>query len=208
MKSSLAERMVIVDGMLSSAYQRPGYALYVARSKDKVETHIANIEQLLGSDAIRKWNPKLSNPKKSITTNQSKKWTSTFLKSEANYSIQGGSLDSGLAGSRVEETRPSFEVMDDIDGREDSPLIAESRFRQLTTEILPMRQADTLVFFAQNLISRYSTMYRIYKGQSRVLTNRKPTHPIPAVTNLVTREAVVDGIVKDHYVSGESTTKV
>lgn len=208
MKSSIAERLVVVDGMLSSAYNKPGYALYVARSKDKVEEHIKNIESLLSTELIRKWNPKLSNPKRSTTTNQQSKWTSTFLKSEANYSIQGGSLDSGLAGSRVEETRPSYIVADDIDGREDSPTIADGRLKQLTTEILPMRQGNTLVFFAQNLISRYSTMYRIWKGQARVLTNRKPGEPIPAVRDLVTREMTVDGIVKDIYVSGEITWDV
>jgi len=207
-KSSYAERMVVVDGMLSYAYDKPGYALYVARSKDKVEEHVKNIETLLSTEGIRKWNPKLSNPKRSITTNQQSKWTSTFLKSEANFSIQGGSLDSGLAGSRVEESRVTFLVLDDIDGRENSPLIAESRLKMLTNEILPMGQENTLTFFAQNLISRMSTMYRIYTNQAKVLTNRKPSHPIPAVTNLVTKEETVNGIVKDIYVSGESTWKV
>ena len=207
MKSTLAEKMVVVDAMLASAYGQPGYALYVARSKDKVETHIANIEKILSEPAIRKWNPKLSNPQKSTTTNQQKKWTSTFLKAECNYSIQGGSLDSGLAGSRVDDTRPTIILLDDIDGREDSPVIAEFRLKQLTTEILPMRQADTLVFFAQNLISRYSTMYRIVSNQARVLTNRKPSKPVPAVLNLKTEERLVDGIIKDMYVSGEPTWK-
>jgi intein/homing endonuclease len=203
--SFYAERMSVVDGILSVAYGEPGYTLYVARSKSKVEEHIQNIERILSSEGIRGWCPGLSNPKRSVTTDQQSKWTSTFLKSEAGYSWQGGSLDSGLAGSRVEETRPSYIVMDDIDGREDSPVIAESRMRQLTLEIIPMRQANTLYFFAQNLISRYSCMYRIHKGESRVLVNRKPGEPIPAVYDLVTREEVVNGIVKDIYVSGESS---
>lgn len=207
-KSSYAERMVVVDGMISYAYDQPGYALYVARSKDKVEEHIKNIETLLSTDRIRKWCPKLSNPKRSITTNQQSKWTSTFLKSDANFSIQGGSLDSGLAGSRVEESRVTFLVLDDIDGRENSPLIAESRLKMLTNEILPMGQANTLTFFAQNLISPLSTMYRIHKNDVKVLTNRKPSQPIPAVTDLVTVETTINGIVKDIYVSGESTWKV
>lgn len=205
MKSSIAERIVVVDGLLSFAYKQPGYALYVARSKDKVEEHIKNIETLLSSDMIRKWCPKLSNPKRSITTDRNSKWTSTFLKSEANYSVQGGSLDSGLAGSRVEETRPTYIVLDDIDGRENSPLIADSRLNMLTNEILLMGQFNTLTFFAQNFINKYSTMYRIWSNQVQVLTNRKPSDPIPAVIDLVTRRETVNGIVKDIYVSGEST---
>ena len=202
MKSSIAERMVIVDGILSVAYKQAGYCLYISRNKDKVQEHIANIESLLASPKVRAICPALSNPQRTEITNQQRRWTSSFLKTSANYTIQGGTLDSGLAGSRVEETRPTMIIPDDIDAREDSPVIAESRFRQLTTEVLPMRQENTLVFYAQNLISRFSVMYRIHTGQARVLTNRKPTQPIPAVFNLKTEQKTVDGIVKDVYVSG------
>lgn len=208
MKSSAAERMVVVDAMLSAAYNQPGYCLYISRNKDKVQEHIANIEALLASPGVFKWNPKLSSPQRTEITNQQRRWTSSFLKTDSNYAIQGGTLDSGLAGSRVEETRPTFMVPDDIDGREDSPVISESRFRQLTTEVLPMRQDNTLVFYAQNLISRYSVMYRIQTGQSRVLTNRKPTEPVPAVIDLVTKQETINGIVKDVYVSGQPTWQV
>ncbi len=207
MKSSVAERLVVVDAIMSVAFKMPGYGLFVGRNKDKVQEHVANIEGLLASAPIREMCPALSTPKRTEITNQQRRWTSSFLKTNANYSIQGGTLDSGLAGSRVEETRPSLILFDDIDGREDSPVIAESRFRQLTTEVLPMGQANTLVFWAQNLISRFSTMYRIHKGQARVLTNRKPTEPIPAVRNLVTESRVVNGIIKDIFVAGEPTWK-
>ena len=202
MKSTLAERMVVIDALISYAYRKPGYCVYISRNKDKVQEHIANIEALLGSEPVQKICPELSNPKRTELTNQQRKWTASFLKTEANYSIQGGTLDSGLAGSRVEDTRPTFLVPDDIDGREDSPVIAENRFRQFTREIIPMRQENTLVFFAQNLISRFSVMYRIHTNQARVLTNRKPGDPIPAVYDLETEQRVIDGIVKDVYVSG------
>lgn len=205
MKSSCAERMVVVDAILSAAYEQPGYCLYISRNKDKVQEHIANVEALLASEKVRKLCPSLSSPQRTEITNQQRRWTSSFLKTQANYAIQGGTLDSGLAGSRVDETRPTLIIPDDIDSREDSPVISESRFRQLTTEVLPMRQDNTLVFFAQNLISRYSVMYRIQTGQSRVLTNRKPTQPVPAVINLKTELRTVDGIVKDIYLSGTPT---
>lgn len=208
MKSSVAERMIVADAILSAAYEKPGYALVVARNKDKVQEHIANVETLLSAPKVRSMCPGLSTPQRTEITNQQRRWTSSFLKTQANYAIQGGTLDSGLAGSRVEETRPTLLIFDDVDGREDSPVIAESRFRQLTTEILPMRQSNTLVFFAQNLISRYSVMYRIQMGQDRALTNRKPTQPVKAVIDLKTEQRTVDGIVKDVYVSGTPTWHV
>lgn len=100
----------------------------------------------------------------------------------------------------------SHNCPDDVDGREDSPVISQMRMTRLTKEILPMRQQNTLVFFAQNLISRYSVMYQIQSQQVQVLTNRKATKPIPAVIDLVTEQVTgEDGIIRDVYVSGKST---
>lgn len=205
MKSTLAERMIVVDAILSVAYSQPGFALYVGREKDKVRDYIANIEALLSSDTVRKFCPSLSQVAKNDETNQKRQWTATFLHTQAGYVVKGGSIESSQAGARVGDTRPTFIVPDDIDGREDSVVISEMRFKRLTGEILPMRQQNTLVYFAQNLISRYSVMYRIQSGQAKVLTNRKPTKPIKAVLDLVTETREVDGIVKDVVISGEST---
>lgn len=205
MKSSVAERLVVVDACLSSLYNQPGYTLYIAQNKDKIQENISNIEELFSNEKVRKYFPLLSQVARNDETNQKRQWQATFLRTAANYTVKGGSIESAQAGSRINETRPTFFVPDDIDGREDSPVIAEGRFKRLVTEILPMKQANTLTFFAQNLISRYSVMYRIYSGKARVLTNRKPTKPVPAVLNLVTEIQTVGGIVKDIYVSGTST---
>jgi hypothetical protein len=205
MKSTLAERMVVVDAVLSVAYDQPGFALYIGREKDKVKEHVSNIEALMTSETVRKYAPRLSEVARNEETNQKRQWTATFLHTKADYVVKGGSIESSQAGARVGETRPTFIVPDDIDGREDSAVISEMRFKRLTGEILPMRQQNTLVYFAQNLISRYSVMYRIQSGQAKVLTNRKPTIPIPAVIDLVTEQREVDGMLKDVYVSGQST---
>src|SRR5262249_47135976 len=57
----------------------------------------------------------------------------------------------------------------------------------------------------QNLIWRYSVVYRIWKQRARVLTNRKLTDPVPAVRNLKTEPRAVGGLVKDVVLSGEPT---
>lgn len=204
-KSSLAERIAVVDACLSIVYKQPGFCLYISRNKDKVKDHIGNIENLLYSDKVREYFPTLSQVKRQEQTDQKKQWTASVLHTQASYVFKGGTLDTGLAGSRYDETRVTLMIPDDIDGREDSVLIAADRFKKLTTEIIPMRQGNTLTFFAQNLISRHSVMYQIQNGNSRALTNRKPTQPIPAVLNLVTETKTVGGIVKDVYVSGKST---
>lgn len=220
MKSSIAESMVVIDAVLSVAYGQPGYCLYIGREKDRVQENIGNLETLFSRRKIREYAPSLSEVARNEETNSKRRWTGTFLHTKAGYIIKGGTVESSQAGSRIkhlerdgsdadrQDTRVTFFVPDDIDAREDSPVIAETRFRLLTTEILPMKQANTLTFFAQNLISRYSVMYRIQMGQARVLTNRKPTQPIPAVRDLKTVQRTVDGIVKDIVVSGRPTWRV
>lgn len=205
MKSSIAERLVVADSALSIFYREPGFALYLSRNKDKVKEHVGNIETLFVSEAVRARFPTLSQVRRQEETNQKRQWTATFLHTQANFIVKGGTLDSGLAGSRINETRPTLIIPDDIDSRDDSVVQAEDRFNKLTREVLPMRQDNTLVFYPQNLISRFSVMYRIHKGHARVLTNRKPTVPIPAVRDLVTEIRMVDGIMKDVFISGEST---
>ncbi len=207
-KTSAAERIVVTDAMLSWAYDQPGFCLYIGREKHRVKENISNIETHLSAPKVREYCPELSVVNRNEETNQKRQWTGTFLHTKAKYVFKGATVESAQAGSKVEDTRVTLFLPDDIDSRDDSPVISETKFRLLTTEILPMRQENTLTFFAQNLISRFSTMYRIQKGGARVLTNRKPTEPIKAVEDLVTEQRVVDGVIRDIVVSGNPTWKV
>jgi len=208
MKTMVAEAMVVVDAVLSVAYKKPGFCLYIGREKDKVKENISNIEALLSSEPVKRYAPELSQVKRNDETGQKRQWTGTFLHTQAQYVIKGATVESAQAGSKIENTRVTFFVPDDIDSRDESPVIAETKFRLLTSEILPMRQENTLTFFAQNLINRYSTMYRIQRGKDAVLANRKPTQPIPAVRDLVTERVTKDGQIRDMVISGKCTWKV
>ncbi len=208
MKTMLAEHMVVIDAVLSIAYKQPGFCLYIGREKDKVKENISNIETILSNPKVRYWAPKLSDVKRNDETGQKRQWTGTFLHTAAGYVFKAATVESAQAGSKIEGTRVTLFVPDDIDSRDESPSMAETKFRLLTTEILPMRQANTLTFFAQNLINRYSTMYRIQAGKSAVLANRKPTQPIPAVRGLVTERRVIAGQIRDIVVAGKPTWRV
>jgi hypothetical protein len=208
MKSTLAEHMVAIDAVLSVAYGQPGFCLYIGRERSKVRENISNIENLFCSAAMVDHAPVLSKVARNEETNQKKEWTATFIYTSGGYVVKGGTIESAQAGSRVGQTRPTFIVPDDIDGREDSSVITKKRLKRLTGEILPMRQGNTLVYFAQNLISRFSVMYQIHKQKVHVLTNRKRTQEVPAVINPVFGRRTVDGIVKDYLISGTSTWHV
>jgi len=205
MKSTVAERMVVTDAGLSVAFKQPGFALYIGREKTKIQESVSNIEFLLSSPPVRRMFPSLSTVKRNEITNQKKQWTGTYVYTAADYVIKGGTIESAQAGARAGETRPTFQLPDDVDSRADSPVESDNILRALTTEILPMRQANTLTFWAQNLISRYTARYRIETQQVRVLTNRKPAVRVPAVRGLMTEPRTIDGFIRDVVVAGRST---
>lgn len=206
-KSDCARAISICDGCLSVSDGKPGYNLYVSGTKAKVKGHALSIETLLRLPSIRQYYPTISQVKRREKSlgGFSLGWTAEFIYTASGYVYHFIGLDEGVAGANVDTVRPSLITLDDIDDRENSPLISENRFHTLTRAVLPTRQRNTLVFVAQNLISRYSTTYQIHKQRARILTNRKPTEPIPAIRNLVTKTSTVDGIVKDVIVSGQPT---
>lgn len=210
LKTTIARRVAVCDACLSASAGVGGYALVVGGTKAKVRGTANSINALLtrplsrrGSEVWRYY-PRLAEVKRN-KFGHSQGWTTDLIVTDADYVFHFAGLDEGMAGANEEDVRPTFILPDDIDNRKDSPVIAEKNFQTFTTEILPMRQSNTLVFYAQNLISRFSTMFRIWKQQVRVLTNRVITEPIPAVRNLATKVETVGGLVKDVFVSGKIT---
>lgn len=200
MKSTIARRIAIADACLS----REGYCLYVSGTKGKVKGHALSLETLLGSEKIKQWYPRLAEVRKS-TQGDSKGWTRHFIYTDQGYIFQFISLEEGVAGANVDNIRPTLIIPDDIDDRMDSPAVAEQRYQVFTREVLPTKQAQTLFFLAQNVISRFSIMYRILRQRVRLLTNRYPTKAIPAFHNLRHEVRTINGIVKDVLIAGDPT---
>jgi hypothetical protein len=205
MKSTLARRIAVVDAVLSYAFGVGGYCLYFSGTDDKTNKHALSVSQLLQSKSIQKYAPALSKVKRADEGSRSLGWKATFIYTEAGYVYHFGSLQSGLAGGNVDDLRPSLMIPDDIDDRKDSPAIAERNLKAFTLEILPMGKTGTLTYFAQNLISRFSIMYRIYKNHLSVLTNRRPSEPVPAVEGLEIEYRTENGIIKPFIVAGRAT---
>ncbi len=205
MKSTVARRVAVVDAFLSYAYNQGGYCLYFSGTDDKTSKHAISINQLLQSKPMQIYAPGLAKVKRAEEGSRSLGWKATFYYTEAGYVFHFGSLQSGLAGGNVDDLRPTLMIPDDIDDRKDSIAIAERNLKAFTLEILPMGKTGTLTFFAQNLISRFSLMYRIYTNKLKVLTNRRPSKPIPAVQGLEIEYRTINGISKPFIVKGEAT---
>lgn len=197
-KSNIIRAIVLCDACL----MKEGYCLYVSSTKNKVRGHAISIESLIGSTKVREYYPDLADVKRNIQGVQ-KSWTADLMYSKSGYVFHFVGLSEGVAGANIDDVRPTIIVGDDLDEREDSPLISETRLKVFTRSVLPTRQRNTLVFIAQNYISRHGVVYRIHTGKERVLTNRVDTKPIPAVYNMVTEPRTIDGVIHDVIISGE-----
>lgn len=197
-KSSIVRAIVAADACLLS----PGYCLYVSCTKNKVRGHAISVEGLITSRALTEYYPAVGQVRRN-DQNASKGWTAEFIYCDAGYIFHYIGLDQGVAGANVDEIRPTLIVLDDIDDREDSPLISENRLHTLTRAVLPTGVHNTLVFMAQNYISRHGAIYRIHTGKEILLTNRVITKPIPAVYGLITSpELQDDGLIHDVVKAG------
>jgi hypothetical protein len=200
MKSTIARYIAVADACLNTT----GYCLYVSGSKNKVRGHAISVESLLGLPKVLEYYPKLQTVREGLA-GQSKGWTRDFIYTEAGYVFHFISLDEGVAGANVDSIRPTLIIPDDVDDREASPVISENRMRVLTRAVLPTRQHNTLVFWAQNLINRHTVLYSIWTGKQRVLTARVNTQPIPAFLDLRVELRTIDGIPRDIIVGGTPT---
>jgi hypothetical protein len=200
MKSTIARYMAVADACLAGS----GYCLYVSGSKNKVRGHAISVESLLGSSKVLEYYPGLTQVREGVQ-GQSKGWTADFIYTSSKYVFHFISLDEGVAGANVDSIRPTLIILDDVDDRDESPVISENRMRVLTRAVLPTRQHNTLVVWAQNLISRHSVLYHVYTGKQRVLTNRVNTKPIPAFLDLKTEPRTIDGIIHDVVIGGTPT---
>lgn len=205
MKTTLARYMAVTDAFLSFAYGVAGYALIVGGTKNKVRGTAQSISTILQSDKIKEYASALS-VVKTNDAGASKGWTADFINTAGNYIFHFIGLDEGVAGANVDNIRPTFIIPDDVDDREDSPVIADSRFKVLTGAVIGTKQWNTLFFFAQNLISRFAVLYRIHKQQARVFANRVMTQPIPAVRGLQTEQRTMpNGLIRDIVTGGKCT---
>lgn len=206
MKSTAARRVAVADACLSASAEVPGYCLYLGGSKGKTDDHALSVGKLLQRPTLREYYP----PVVAISRNErgfSEGGRQEFRYSESGYVFRFASLDAGLAGANVDDTRPTLIIPDDVDERNCSAEVYTSRANRFTSEVLPTRQQNTLVFGAQNVIQRGTIFHQIHTGQLRALMNRFPSKAIPAVEGLEYEDRVVDGRPRTVITAGKSTWK-
>jgi cob(I)alamin adenosyltransferase len=181
-KSSTAELAVVRVGF--RRVRRYGW--YISGTQDKADKHVETIASIL--EGMGRCDAKLSSRKVGKYGN-SKGWRRSRVWTASDLTVDALGLDVGSRGAKVENARPDFFVIDDVDDKHDSPDVVKKKIETITTSILPAGSRDCAVLFVQNIIhpnsiaARLANLAKFDDGQE-FLIDREISGPFPAVEGL------------------------
>lgn len=155
------------------------FGIYVSSTQDKANEHIAAIRDAIEASEVARYYPGLSNPRVGKFGNQ-RGWRQEAVYTKNGFAIVGAGLDKGIRGLKDIKQRPTIFLIDDVDEREDTPLIVDKKWKTLIHDVIPMASLtdQPLVIFAQNLIHRLSVMAKTLRREIPLLSFRKDFGPV------------------------------
>lgn len=181
------------------------YALYVSRTQDQANQHVAAIAACFESSRFGKDFAKAAD-RRIGKYGQSKGWTQTRLRSQGGFAVDAVSLEKGVRGAKDEAQRPDLIILDDIDDHGDSPDQIKKNIEEITRAILPTGSTDSVVLAVQNLVHRDGVFARLADGRADYLLGRHVSGPVPAVLGLeYQKHAQPDGTSRYAISHGSAT---
>lgn len=167
------------------ARKRRKYGLVITRTETQGDTHIRRVNSMLLSSSIGQHYPGMAQPEVKEVGNRkvTSAWNRTQLTTADGWTLQSFSLLASLRGVGLEEYRPDFIWITDIDDENDSIGMVDSLENALSSSVLATMASDCMVIFDQNLIHRNSVLNRIYTRKKDALSDRVTVGPVPAVYN-------------------------
>lgn len=200
-KTTSAETAVIRVG----AKKTREFVLYVRANQDKANESIQNIAAKLEGPMVELYYPDLAS-RKLGKYGHSKGWRMDMFRCESGFNGMALGLDAAARGVKLDDIRPDLIVLDDIDGKHDSPKTIQKKIDLITTSILPAGAPYLAVLLAQNLIHANSIAAQVVEGTADFLNDRYVSGPHPAVRNLAYHgEQQPDGTTRYVIDSGEPT---
>ena len=178
-KSESAELAAVYLG----AKRKRKYGLYVRSTQEQADNSVDNIGSKLESPVFGEAYPEISN-KQVGKYGQAKGWRRNRLRTAAGFTIDAFGLDTAMRGVKVEEQRPDFIILDDLDTKHDTIATTLKKIEKITTSVLPAGSSDCAILCIQNLIISHGFFARLANGTADYLYNRQVVGPIPAVRNL------------------------
>lgn len=196
-KSTSAEAACVALG----ARRKRRYGLYVCDTQDRADDHVGNVGAMLESDRVAMFYPDLATRNVGKYGN-SKGWRRNRLWTADGFVLDAIGLDSAARGVKLEDQRPDFLVIDDIDDRHDTAAATRRKIETLTESIIPAGSADVAILAIQNLVKRDGVFDQVANGTAQFLRRRRVSGPVPAVEGLHV-ERGDDGL--DHVTAGTPT---
>jgi phage terminase large subunit-like protein len=151
------------------------FVLIVSETQEQADKHVqaiaAHLERLGVERAVNQYGT-------------SKGWKRQQLRTANGFNVAAFGLDAGSRGVKLEEFRPDWIVLDDIDGRHDTAKTTEKKRQIITETLLPAGSADCAISFLQNKIAEDSLISQIADGRAEFLLRREPVSEEPAVLGL------------------------
>lgn len=180
-KSTTVELMVAAV----AARRTRSYGLYICATQPQSDDHVQNVGALLESPEYAKYYPAAAN-KRVNKYGYSSGWNRQRLRTASGFTLDSIGLDTAARGVKLEETRPDFIILDDLDGKLDTTETTEKKIAMITTTFLPAGSSDAIVIGVQNLViedgvfARLANLDTITK-RADFLQNRIMVGPLPAI---------------------------
>lgn len=159
------------------------YGLYLCNTQDQADDHVSTIATLMESSAIGRAYPHLAD-RMLGKYGQSKGWRRNRLRTSNGFTIDALGMDSARRGAKIDEQRPDFLIIDDIDDGEDSEDVTRKKARMLTRKILPALTHDAAILFIQNKVHDESLMAQVLDGRADFLGGTIISGPFSAIEGL------------------------
>ena len=200
-KSTSAEMAAVALGCRG----RRRYGLYVCATQSQADDHVGNVGAMLESPTVARWYPLMSE-RLVGKFGSSKGWRRNRIRTASGFTLDAIGLDTAARGVKLDDQRPDFLIIDDIDHHDDSPAVVRSKINALSLAIIPAGASDLAIVAIQNLIHRDGIFAQLVDGRAKFLQRRVVSGPIPAIVGLVTEHQVQpDGSGRDVIVAGEAT---
>lgn len=159
------------------------YALYVCESQDQADDHISNVASLLENPRFARYYP-LASQRKIGKFGNSRGWRRNRLRTASDFTIDAIGLDTAARGAKMENMRPDFMVIDDIDAESDSEQVIQRKIQALTRKLLPAGAANMATLAIQNLVHLNSIFSRLSDGSVSFLADRQVSGPFKALNDM------------------------
>lgn len=155
---------------------RRHFLLYVSGTQKQANTHVqaiaAKFEQMGIGRSVNEYGV-------------SRGWSASLLRTDTNFNVLAIGLDAAARGLKLDDFRPDWIVLDDIDAREDKPEATEKKIRTIAEGIIPAGSEDCAILVVQNRILENGVIGQLCGKNADFLLDREPARIEPAVWDLV-----------------------